>query len=132
MREKMFAVGDDYWIGNDAGERACKVDGKAIRFRDTLILETANGDEIFTIQEKKLSVRDKMEIERDGKTVATVRNALVSPSATGRDAHLRSTGSLPRQPLEGPAVLGTFFAAGRAAAGRGGTASYAVRSPTFF
>ena len=79
MREKMFAIGDDYWIENDAGERAFKVDGKAIRIRDTLVLETANGDEVFTIQEKKLSVRDKMEIERGGKTVATVRKALVSP-----------------------------------------------------
>jgi uncharacterized protein YxjI len=79
MREKMFAIGDDYWIENDAGERAFKVDGKAIRIRDTLVLETPNGEEIFTIQEKKLSVRDKMEIEHDGKTVATVRKALVSP-----------------------------------------------------
>jgi uncharacterized protein YxjI len=34
---------------------------------------------VFTIQEKKLSVRDKMTIERDGHTVATVRKALVSP-----------------------------------------------------
>ena len=32
---------------------------------------------MFTIQEKKLSVRDKIEIERDGKTVATVKKALV-------------------------------------------------------
>ena len=79
MREKMFAIGDDYWIENDTGQRAFKVDGKAIRIRDTLVLESPNGDEIFTIQEKKLSVRDKMEIERDGKTVATVRKALVSP-----------------------------------------------------
>ena len=29
MREKVFAIGDDYWIENDAGERAFKVDGKA-------------------------------------------------------------------------------------------------------
>ncbi len=34
---------------------------------------------MFTIQEKKLSIRDKMEIERGGTTVATVKKALVSP-----------------------------------------------------
>jgi uncharacterized protein YxjI len=79
MREKMFAIGDDYWIENEAGERAFRVNGKALRVRDTLVLETPGGDEIFTIQEKKLSMRDKMEIERDGKTVATVRKALISP-----------------------------------------------------
>jgi uncharacterized protein YxjI len=55
------------------------VNGKALRVRDTLVLETPGGDELFTIQEKKLSVRDKMDIERDGHTVATVRKALVSP-----------------------------------------------------
>jgi uncharacterized protein YxjI len=79
MREKMFAIGDDYWIETDGGERAFKVNGKALRIRDTLVLETLSGDEVFTIQEKKLSVRDKMEIERDGKTVATVKKALISP-----------------------------------------------------
>jgi uncharacterized protein YxjI len=38
-----------------------------------------SGEELFTIQEKKLSVRDKMDIERGGQTVASVRKALVSP-----------------------------------------------------
>ncbi|HUK97426.1 MAG TPA: LURP-one-related family protein [Gaiellaceae bacterium] len=79
MREKMFAIGDDYWIETDGGERAFKVNGKALRVRDTLVLETPGGDELFKIQEKKLSVRDKMEIERDGRTVATVKKALVTP-----------------------------------------------------
>src|SRR5215475_2263759 len=36
-------------------------------------------EKMFTIQEKKLSVRDKMEVERDGRTVATVKKALVTP-----------------------------------------------------
>jgi len=79
MREKMFAIGDDYWIETDGGERVFKVNGKALRVRDTLVLEMPGGDEVFTIQEKKLSVRDKMEIEREDRTVATVRKALVSP-----------------------------------------------------
>jgi uncharacterized protein YxjI len=79
MREKMFSIGDDYWIETDGGQRAFKVNGKALRIRATLVLETPEGDEVFTIQEKKLSVRDKMTIERGGHTVATVRKALVSP-----------------------------------------------------
>jgi uncharacterized protein YxjI len=79
MREKMFAIGDDYWIETDGGEKVFKVDGKALRIRDTLVLESPSGEELFTIQEKKLSIRDKMEIERDGRTVATIKKALVSP-----------------------------------------------------
>jgi uncharacterized protein YxjI len=78
MREKMFAIGDDFWIERE-GEKAFKVDGKALRLRDTLVLESPSGEELFTIQEKKLSVRDKMEIEHDGRTVATIKKALVSP-----------------------------------------------------
>jgi hypothetical protein len=36
MREKLFAIGEDFWIENEAGEKAVKVDGKALRMRDTL------------------------------------------------------------------------------------------------
>jgi uncharacterized protein YxjI len=79
MRQKVLAIGDDFWIENDRGERAYKVNGKALRIRETLVLESPSGEELFTIQEKKLSVRDKMEIERGGHTVATVKKALVSP-----------------------------------------------------
>jgi uncharacterized protein YxjI len=79
MVEKMFAIGDDFWIENEDGERAFKVDGKALRIRDTLVLEDPSGAELFTVQEKKLRVRDTMDIERDGKTVATVKKALITP-----------------------------------------------------
>ena len=79
MREKMFAIGDDFWIENDAGERAFKVDGKALRIRQTFVLQDASGAELYKIQEKKLSIRDKMEIERGGATVATVKKALITP-----------------------------------------------------
>ena len=79
MREKLFAIGDDYWIENDDGDRVFKVDGKALRVRDTLVLEDASGSELFSVQEKKLHVRDTMEIERGGETVAKVQKALITP-----------------------------------------------------
>ena len=77
LREKLFAIGDDYWIETEGGERVFKVNGKALRIRDTLVFESRSGEELLKIQEKKLTVRDKMEIERDGKTVATVKKALI-------------------------------------------------------
>ena len=79
MREKVFAVGDDFWIETDDGHRAYKVNGKALRLRSTFVIETPSGDELLKIQEKKLSIRDTMRIERGGDTVATVKKALVSP-----------------------------------------------------
>jgi uncharacterized protein YxjI len=79
MREKMFSIGDDYWIENSRGERAFKVDGKALRVRETMIIEDTTGAEVCKIQEKKLRVRDTMEIERQGDTLATVKKAMISP-----------------------------------------------------
>ena len=77
MREKLLAIGDDFWIENDRGERAYKVNGKAFRIRQTFVLENASGDEVARIQERKLSIRDKIAIERGGHTAATVHKALV-------------------------------------------------------
>jgi hypothetical protein len=39
MREKLVSIGDDFWIENEAGQKAYKVDGKALRVRKTLIFE---------------------------------------------------------------------------------------------
>jgi len=77
MRQKLIAIGDDYWIEDEEGHRAFRVNGKAVRFRDTFILEDPGGDEVAKIQERKLSVRDKMVIERPGGSDATVKKALV-------------------------------------------------------
>jgi uncharacterized protein YxjI len=77
MRERLLAIGDDFWIENDRGERAYKVDGKAFRLRQTFVLEDSAGGEVARIQERKLSVRDKVAIERDGDTAATVHKALI-------------------------------------------------------
>jgi uncharacterized protein YxjI len=79
MREKLFAIGDDFWIENDQGERVFKVNGKALRVRETLVLESSSGEELYTIQEKKLRVKDTMDIERGGRQVATVKKALLTP-----------------------------------------------------
>ena len=61
----------------DDDKHAFKVDGKALRLRKKLVLQSPSGEELFTIQERMLSVRDKMAIEHDGDTVATVKKALI-------------------------------------------------------
>ena len=94
MREKMFAIGDDYWIETGRGVRAFKVNGKALRVRDTLIIEDPAGRELQKIQEKKVRVRDTMEIERDGDTVATIKKALVSPLRDRFSIDLKDGGDL--------------------------------------
>lgn len=80
MRQRIFAIGDDFWIENDQGERVFKVDGKAIRVRDTLIFEDMQGHELYKIQERMARVRDTMNIEdASGHAAARVHNAMVTP-----------------------------------------------------
>ena len=52
MRQSLVSIGDDFWIENGHGERVFKVDGKALRLRQTLRFEDAAGQELDTIQER--------------------------------------------------------------------------------
>jgi len=79
MREKLASIGDDFWIENGAGQKVYKVDGKAVRVRDTLVLEDMNRQEVATIKEKLVSVRDVMTIERGGQNLATIKKAMFTP-----------------------------------------------------
>ena len=80
MRQKMVAIGNDFWIENEQGQKVFKVDGKALRVRQTLLFEDAHGNEMAKIQERKLRVKDSMEIEGPGgENLATVKKALITP-----------------------------------------------------
>ena len=94
MREKVFAIGDDFWIDTDDDRHAFKVNGKALRIRSTFILEGPSGDELYKIQEKKLHIRDTMALEHDGKTVATIKKALVTPLRDRFNIELDAGGAL--------------------------------------
>ncbi|WP_329382647.1 LURP-one-related family protein [Streptomyces sp. NBC_01351] len=73
VRDKMLAIGDDYWIADEDGRHAFLVDGKALRFRDTLELKDPDGRILITLREKMVGFRDSMTLERDGRRLALVR-----------------------------------------------------------
>src|SRR6185369_11584264 len=80
MREKLLSFGDDFWIEDDRGRRAYFVDGKALRVRQTLVFKDADRrEELATIKEKLATIRDTMEIERDGRPLAKVKKAMITP-----------------------------------------------------
>jgi uncharacterized protein YxjI len=80
MVEKLVSVGDDFFIQNDLGQRAFKVDGKALRLRDTLYFRDMEGNEICKIQQRVARIRDTMEVEGpDGRQLALVHKALITP-----------------------------------------------------
>src|SRR5690349_18704471 len=71
MRQKLVSIGDDFWIENEQGARAFKVDGKALRVRHTLVFQDTQGQELCKIQERMLRVKDTVEIESpDGEPLA--------------------------------------------------------------
>jgi len=80
MVERLVSIGDDFFIQDDRGRRAFKVDGKAARLRDTLIFRDAQGNERCKIQERVARLRDSMAIEGpDGRRLALVRKAMITP-----------------------------------------------------
>jgi len=80
IRQMMFAIGDDYWIENQEGERVFKVDGKALRLRKTLFFEDLNGNKLCKIQERLLAIKDTMVVEDpDGNQLAVIKKGLIAP-----------------------------------------------------
>ncbi len=45
MREKLFSIGDDFWIGTEGGQHVFKVNGKAllVRTRISAVLALSLG-----------------------------------------------------------------------------------------
>jgi uncharacterized protein YxjI len=89
VREKLFSIGDDFWITDESGGKAFLVDGKVLRLRQTLEIQDPDGRVLATVRKKLVAMHETMEIEQDGALVATVRKALISP------LHHRSTVHLP-------------------------------------
>lgn len=80
IRQKMFSIGDDFWIENEKGKKIFKVDGKALRLRKTLIFEDVDGNKLCQIQERWLPIKETMAIDGpDGKQMAVVKKALIAP-----------------------------------------------------
>jgi uncharacterized protein YxjI len=99
MRQKLVSFGDDFWIENQDGQKAYKVDGKMLRVRDTLFFEDPRGRELCKIQTKVARIKDSMEIEAaDGGRLAMVKKALISPV---RDRWVVKVGNGPDLDVQG-------------------------------
>jgi uncharacterized protein YxjI len=79
VRERMFSIGEDFWITDELGNRVLLADGKVMRLRQTVELKDGSGAVVAVVRKKLMSVRETMEIERNGALVATVHKALISP-----------------------------------------------------
>ncbi|MGC0415270.1 LURP-one-related/scramblase family protein [Embleya sp. AB8] len=80
VRERMFAIGDDFWVTDEAGEKVYLVDGKALTLHDRLDLKDAAGTVLATVKKKIVAIHHTMKVEdATGATVATVRKKMFTP-----------------------------------------------------
>jgi uncharacterized protein YxjI len=77
IREKLFSLGDDFWIQDEAGRNVFLIDGRAFTLlREKLVLKDAAGNELGFLREQFISLRKAYEIHVGGQHVATVRKDL--------------------------------------------------------
>jgi uncharacterized protein YxjI len=76
MREKIFALGDDFVIKDETGAERFKVDGKVFSIGNKLSFQDIAGNELAFIKQKLLSISSKYEIYREGNLAAVVKKEL--------------------------------------------------------
>jgi uncharacterized protein YxjI len=76
IRERMFRLGEDSDITDDAGQSVLHVDGKVLSLHNRLILRDPAGREVGQVRRKLVALRPTYEITIDGKDVAEVRKHL--------------------------------------------------------
>ncbi|MBT3381612.1 MAG: hypothetical protein HN742_14010 [Lentisphaerae bacterium] len=72
MRQKLWAMGNDFCIQNEHGEDAFLVDGKAFSLGHKLSFQNMGGEELAYIEQKLLSFKRTFRIFRDGALWAEV------------------------------------------------------------
>lgn len=78
MRHKILALGQDFWVKDEAGNEVFYVDNKLLALRKTYFIRDANNHELLKIQHKLLHIHRTMDIEQDGKLIASVQKNLIS------------------------------------------------------
>ncbi|MEU8516118.1 LURP-one-related family protein [Kitasatospora sp. NPDC048722] len=76
--EKFFSPTHDFWIKR-GGERVFQVDEKMFSFSGAIAMQDSEGNELYRISEKIMTLRDIRYIKRGEQTIATVKKALFSP-----------------------------------------------------
>jgi uncharacterized protein YxjI len=78
MRQKFFALGDDFHIKDEAGRDVYVVDGRAFSIGDKLSFQDTAGNELAFIKQRVLSWKKTYEIHRGGERAAVVQKELFS------------------------------------------------------
>jgi uncharacterized protein YxjI len=76
MKQKLFALGDDFTIQDESGRDAYFVDGKAFSIGDKLSFQDMQGNELAFIKQKLFAWGKTYEIYRSGVLAAVVKKEM--------------------------------------------------------
>jgi uncharacterized protein YxjI len=79
IRERMFRLGEDSDITDEAGRPVLQVDGKVLSLHNRLVLRDPAGREVGQVHRKLAALRPTYQIAIGGKDVAEVRKHLFTP-----------------------------------------------------
>ena len=79
IRERLFSLGEDSDITDQAGQPVLHVDGKVLSLHNRLILRDPAGREVGQVHRKLAALHPAYEITLGGKDVAEVRKHLFTP-----------------------------------------------------
>lgn len=80
MRQRMFALGQDFTINNAAGAAVFKVEGKVRIVKEALKFYDMQGHLLYRLDEKILRIRESFDILKpNGQLAARVHNAIIDP-----------------------------------------------------
>jgi uncharacterized protein YxjI len=80
MRQRMFALGQDFVINNGEGQPCFRIDGKVRMVKESLKFRDMQGNLLYKLDEKVLRIRESFDIlNPDGSLAAKVHNAIIDP-----------------------------------------------------
>ena len=79
IRERLFGLGEDSDVTDEAGNPVLHVDGKTLSLRDDLVLKDPQGREVARVRRKLIALRPTYEISVGGREAAQVRKQFFSP-----------------------------------------------------
>jgi len=80
MRQRIFALGQDFDIHNAAGQPVFKIEGKVRVIKESLKFRDMQGNLLYKLDEKVLRIRKSFDIlKADGQVAARVHKALFDP-----------------------------------------------------
>ena len=80
MRQRLFAIGQDFYINNAAGQPCFKIDGKVRLVKESLKFRDMQGSLLYRLDEKVIRIRESFDIlNANGQVVAKVHNAIFDP-----------------------------------------------------